>query len=358
MERMQKNTTSKVLPAAVVVGVLVLAALVLYITGILDGESDPDDFPPLVRPESTDGDGHINAEIDDPLPGQSPINDRKEESIPESSRSRPFDGIRALIRDGQTDKPMTSFTVWAFPEETDDAETKARTQGGKPFMNTMGMLTLYRLDKGRYTLLVRSQGYQDLTVPNVQVPQKKELLELSMFKGIHITGRIVDTVGEPVAGIMVHINCEPFNPGDLPPARTSAVTGRDGRFLFGDLVTGKYEIYLQSRQAPLDRATGIYLSEGGSFEKEFVIPVFNTFRFRVVTFLDQPLVNVSVKVRTKTKTFRAKTDQKGQAVIERIQPGAYEIEISKSRFETQIEKGTVTSISGERSFEIILEMKK
>jgi len=355
--RMQKNTPSKFFPAALVVGGLLLAAVVLHITGILDGEPEPD-ITPLVRPEVSEGDGPINADIDGPPPAQSARNGREDESIPEPPRSRPFNGIKALIRDGQTDKPMSSFTAWAFPEETDDAEMKARTRGGKPFMNTMGMMTLYNLDKGRYTLLLRSQGYEDLTLANVEVPQKKELLEISMFKGIHITGRVIDSAGEPVRGMMVHINCDPFNPGDLPPARTSAVTGRDGRFLFGDLVTGKYEILLQSRQSPLDRATGIYLSEGGAFEKEFVIPNFTTFRFRVVTFLGQPLVNVSVKVRTETRTFRAKTDQKGKAVIERIQPGAYEIEISKSRFETQIEKGTVTSISGERSFEIVLEMKK
>lgn len=358
MERMQKNTASKILPVAAAVVGLVLAALALHVTGIVEGESEPDDLSPLARPEAPYSSTQINAEIDDPHSEQSPIADRKEDSIPESPRSRPFNGIRACIRDGQTGAPMTSFTAWAFPEETDDVATKSRNRAGKPFMNTMGMLVLPRLDKGRYTLLVRSQGYEELTVVNVNVPQKEELLDLSMSKGIHITGRIVDTAGEPVEGIMVHINCEPFNPGDLPPARTSAVTGRDGRFLFGDLVTGKYEIFLQSRQAPIDRATGIYLSEGGSFEREFVIPSFNTFRFRVVTFLDRPLVNVSVKVRTETRTFRAKTDQKGEAVIERIPPGAYEIEISKSRFETQIEKGNVSSISGERSFEISLELKK
>ncbi len=355
---MRKKTVSYFFPVAITVSGIFLALVVLQLTGLVGGDSDPDQIAPLVRPEVTDREGEINTEIDDPKTAHSPITNRQDGSVPEIPRARPFKGIRACVRDVKTGEPMPSFTAWAIPEGLSEAEQRARTHAGKPFMNTGGMLTLRGLDKGRYTLLVKSQGYLDLTVPNVEVPQKKELLELSMSKGIHITGRVVDTAGNPVKGMLVHINCEPFIPGDLPPSRTSAVTNRDGRFLFGSLVTGKYEIFLQSRQAPIESATGIYLTKGGSFEREFVIPTFNTFRFRVTTVMDQPLVNVSIKVRTDTRTYRAKTDQKGLAQIERIPPGAYELEISKSRFETQIEKGNVTSISGERSFDFSLEMKK
>lgn len=359
MERMRKKTAPRMLPASIVVVCVTLALSILYMAGLFDGESSPGDILPIDRPGSTGAGPVVDGEIDDPVSIPSSNGNGGEEPIRENSQPRSFNGIRACVRDADTEEPLSRFTAWATREDL-SAEERAEERTdvkrpGKPFMNTAGMLTLYGLEEGRYTLLLRSQGFQDLTVTGLQVPQKKGLIEISMSKGIHITGRVVDTAGVPVEGMLVHINCEPFNSSDPPPDRKSAVTDGKGRFLFGDLVVGKYDLFLHSRRAPLDSATAIYLADGGSFEKEFVIPTFTTFRFHVTTVRDQPLVNVAIKVRTETKTYRAKTDQKGRAAIERIPPGSYDIELSKSRYETWIEKVNVTSISGERSFDIRLE---
>jgi hypothetical protein len=353
-----KKSASPVPVLLIVSAGLILTGLVLHSLGFFSGDRN-DEQVLFVDGSPTGSSGRPI--IDDDEPGfdvepesSRPVavsDDGNRESVPQ----RPFQGVRGYVRDGLTGERVQAFSVHIFGSDEIDIESRVTVDPGKIFRNTNGQLMLRDLDEGSYRLFIKSTGYQDPADQDTRVPQKTAHLDFKLQRGTHITGRIIDAEGNAVADMPVFIKCVPRNPGTPPPPRRTAVTDRNGRFLFGNLVEGTYDVLLESLTEPLDSVTDVFLTEGQAFSREFTVPLFNELDFLLSAPNGKPLNNVSIRFFSETRTFNAKTQHDGKASLKRVPPGNYEIVLAKSRFKTHRETINIITLTGKMVVERILE---
>jgi len=343
---------------------VIFGVALAYVLRSLDDQASHSDEEFLVeRPlksSNHDTPAGVCGELDDlaTTPGRVP------KIVPPAVRERsptgrkPSSNLRVRVLDRLDSSPLNLFSANVFTSDEPDLELKARVEPGRLLRDTAGVAIFSDLEPGDYVVVVKAPGYRDLLVPGLSVPREEDLLDLFIDRGTHITGKVVDAEGRPVRQMAIYLKCVPFNSQDHPPARNAIITDREGCFLFGDLVPGEYEILLQSLGDPLDSATGIFLAEGGSFSKTFVIPLFNTLKFEISAFSGIPLNNVRIRLVSETRLFRVRTERDGRAILKRIPPGEYELVLHKPRFLTHREKVKLLSMTGEITFERTLDMQK
>lgn len=102
-----------------------------------------------------------------------------------------------------------------------------------------GKFTIMQVPAGSYAVAVEKTGYQpplQFNAPALQLKldaaEKKEGVKLKLTPGGSISGRVLDSTGEPVEGASVRVS--PNTPG--------AVTDAKGRFRIGGLRPGKYRV--------------------------------------------------------------------------------------------------------------------
>lgn len=340
----------------VILAGVVLATGAIILSGVFTSESKNDDLVSRQPFPEDAGGPSVVVENLNPVNGTEAGWRNSEAATPESDPSDAPAVITARISDSHTGEAVPRFTAWIFEGAVDDPELQSKIQRGKAFISTGGVLRFKDLDEGEYTLLVKSAGYSDLLVPGLRVPQARSILELAISRGTHIAGTVLDSSGMPVPNMVVLIKAEPFNPNDPPQARTSSVTDTRGRFLFGDLVPGRYEIHLEEFDSDLGGLKDVFLNAGDGFTHDFMVPDFNDLEFAVSFRGGRPIPNAHIRLSSNKNVFQARTDEKGAAVLKRIPPGEYDLEISKSRFKTHRERVSLRSLSGEQIYERYLEL--
>ena len=355
---MEKKTGTRLLAILLLFGCGIVAVTAILLLGPDLREEAAENSPAAYGEGGENATGGVVTEIDGSPPSQENKGAQAKETLTEPGPGN-YQGIRARIMDADTGKPVPLFSAWVLPAGKGDIRKLARGKTARLFHNDAGLFSFTRLDEGRYDLLVKSTGYQDLVVPGLEVPQKRDLLEFSLGRGMTISGRVGDASGQPLRDMLVILKFTPFSPGDPAPSRNTAVTDRDGRFVFGDLVEGEYDILLKSFSAPLDSVTGIYLTRGSSFSKNFVIPLYATLLFHITDRFGHLLPNVHITLRSKEgRSFRAKTGLKGETSIKHVPPGEYELVLFKSLFKLMKEQVIVSSLARRMSFERTLEFEK
>jgi hypothetical protein len=348
---MKKNTRFSLLFFLTIGAGAALTTSVCFFLGLFDEQNSGD----IILPAETTADGGpaaVEADINGPL-ASVPVGEGTNNG---TAAAPPRGEIRARILDSRSGEPLSFYTAWVFKSGEGDLDKLTRGNTGKLFHTGTGILGFEKLERGSYTLFVRSGGYKDLVVRNIAVPQKKSLLEFTMGMGTHIRGRIEDSNGKPKTKMLVVLLCTPFAPGASPPPRNTTITDSLGRYLFGDLVAGEYEIRLQSFSNPLASAERIFLAEGGALVKDFTVPTFCTLTFQVSDKFSNLLPNVAIRLHSdEGESFRAKTKPGGKVSIEYVPPGTYRLTISKRGFKLHVETVTVFVLTGKLHFERVLK---
>jgi len=146
-----------------------------------------------------------------------------------------------VLRNGQPllrARVMVSWADRTRPYFTRDTETDAQ-----------GRFAITLDEAGDYQFTVSGSGLTGITLLTVKIPQVARHEIVLAFGTGSISGRVLGSRGDPVAGSQVQAFIR-RKPGDAGPAGGgSATTDGDGRFAFAELPAGTYR--LQARGASL-----------------------------------------------------------------------------------------------------------
>jgi protocatechuate 3,4-dioxygenase beta subunit len=108
-----------------------------------------------------------------------------------------------------------------------------------------GRFQLNELAAGPVDLIVSAEGYKRRTLNGIEAPEAGgPELAISLEKGEALTGKVVDSHGEPVAAAALHaLPEEPLTHGSR---EVEAVTDGDGRYRLEGLETGRYSVQAES----------------------------------------------------------------------------------------------------------------
>lgn len=342
----KKNFNLLLLPIVVAAGII-LAIFAYHLLGLSGSNGGEERLPAAPPAPRENGFPLKNSRIADPAKNRSVEKTaRKGGSTGKEKESAPYAGIRGKALDGKTGMPLNPFRAWICRDGEGNLREEARLKPGKVFRNQFGMFSFSGIDAGRYSLMIRCSGYKDLVVPGLIVPQKKEALELSLSRGTHIAGKVIDDRGTPVRNAMVLLRYIPANPDDPPPRRTSITTDRNGFYLFGDLPVGTYDIFLDSLTEPLDQRLGYFLAQDASLNVDFTMPSYNRIEFHITASTGTPLNSASIRLRSEKHRFNTKTNLRGRAMLNRVPPGNYNLIISKRNYRTLKEELSIAGTSG------------
>ncbi|MEE8526400.1 MAG: carboxypeptidase-like regulatory domain-containing protein [Thermoanaerobaculia bacterium] len=112
--------------------------------------------------------------------------------------------------------------------------------------DSRGLFAVPGLAPGRYRLEVEARGFAPAAVPGLEIPGgdgEFDIGVLVLLPGAEISGRVVGTGGEPIAGAEIHLSDDPRSalrppaPDDAEPPR--AFTDGAGGFVVADLRPGE-----------------------------------------------------------------------------------------------------------------------
>jgi hypothetical protein len=263
-----------------------------------------------------------------------------------------YQGIQAQAIDAVTRKPITQFTVsyCLAPGEEGGGDITVSTQRkSRPFRNNRnGIMRLYGLEKGVYSLAIEAMGYPTFYKTGLKVPQEEPLLVFEIPRGNFIEGKVLNTMGKPVKGISVHLVVEELTyPHDAPPARRISRSNGEGLFLFGDLPSGRYSLVLNTLHHPMAEVREIYIAPGGSSYQNLTLPDLATVEFHITDMVARPVPHARIHFHEKTGkvTHQLKTDMYGKARCIHIPSGEYSIRIYKNTYKT-IHEGNFKILPG------------
>jgi|GEM_PF-3519194 len=294
--------------------------------------------------------------IDDPLV-TAPVDLRplsKKETGEVTAAARTDGRIRARVVDTHTGRPIAAFKVWVSKDGGQLADGGWTSRPGEFVRNDFGIVELDNIDAGTWTLLIRCPGYKDLLVPDLAVPQERELLTLSLSRGTHICGTVIDSHGKPVPKARVIVKSLSGGRTGFDSDRTGPesglvykkMTNSDGFYLVGGLTAGAYDVFLESTDDPSDCRRGLFVAEGGGLTIDLSLPVRNRIEFRIGSAAGGPLKKASVRLYAEGRRFNATTDGEGRAVMERIPPGAYTLSVVKGGFYPLKEEFSLETLEG------------
>jgi hypothetical protein len=220
--------------------------------------------------------------------------------------------IAGVVRDGTTLDPLEGAIV-----ETRAGESAARVMAEprlglvEAVTDERGAFRLEGLAKTSYSVAASAAGYGRTTKHSVS---PGDAVELYLFPGSGIYGRILDEKGKAVGGALVTAE-EASGMFSSSPAQESDA---DGRFAFLGLEPGAYRVHARHEDlAPEVR--DIELSQESDAEIEIVLTAGVTLAGRLVDENEEPVAgkvslraldggNVSVTMRSR---FRIETDREG-----------------------------------------------
>jgi protocatechuate 3,4-dioxygenase beta subunit len=172
--------------------------------------------------------------------------------------------LEGVVRDGTTMDPIEGAIV-----ETRNAEGLSRISSEprvgfvEGVSDERGKFRLEGLGQQEYSVTASAPGYGRTTIHN---RSPGEAVELYLFPGSGIYGRLLDEKGSPVAGALVSGDEHSFKSAPI----TAQTTDSDGRFAFLGLDPGEYRIFVSHESfAPV--AHDLELKKESDAEIELVL---------------------------------------------------------------------------------------
>lgn len=204
------------------------------------------------------------------------------------------------------DRPIAGVTVRSIdPELEEELKTRSRREGedlvrGEATTDARGVFELADLVPGFFDLEARARGRVPLRIRGVQIPELEGAVDLGtlvLASGVVLEGRVVDTVGEPLAGISIWIGGEHrtarFGPWEEEPPDTR--TDADGRFTSSEHAPGEQVRVLATGEGRLPRRSPWFEVPLGE-PLELVLPAAATVRGVVSGPDGEPVAGASVQL--------------------------------------------------------------
>lgn len=248
---------------------------------------------------------------------------------------------------GPDGRPAADATIESVGQyRTGGAPTRTATS------DVDGRFRIDGLSSDLVHLGVRASGYPILTRGNVRTNNDDPVL-FELEPGASLTGRVLDSGGNGVAGIPVSLGIDhgPFadddwllwNAEDTDPRR---MTDAEGRFRFEGLMAGTWSAAAKkgTEGARLD---GIALAPGAEREIELLLQTRDRLTVIVTTDAGEPVAQAQVRARSPGDLLSSgsygRTDGSGRTEMD-IDPGPATVEVSHRKLrdasrEVQLEPG-------------------
>ena len=234
--------------------------------------------------------------------------------------------IAGVVRDGTTLDPLEGAIV-----ETRTGESSARVSA-EPRLGLVdaqsderGEFRLEGLAKSSYSVSASAPGYGRTTKANVP---PGEPVEIYLFPGSGIYGRLLDEKGNPVEGALVSAESE--DRMRMRGPSTAQQSDADGRFAFLGLEPGRYRLFARHEDfAPA--VDDLDLSKENDAEVELVVTAGVTLTGRLVDENEEPVAGkVSLSALDGGSVgallhslFTAETDAEGVFSLASVPPGEH-----------------------------------
>jgi hypothetical protein len=183
-----------------------------------------------------------------------------------------------------------------------------------------GRYTVNNVFPGSLDILVRASGYADATHRGVDAVDGKTIsgIDIQLDRAAHIVGRVT-SAGEPVAGVQVSVDLNPFTQSGL-----SAISDRDGLYVIEGITAGDHHIRFDKLGFfPVSKP---FVLADGELRLDIALDSGHELRGRIVDRSGSGVPDVSVNVGLGSTA----TDSEGVFVLRGIPEGHYTVSAQKS----------------------------
>lgn len=344
--------------------ILGLALAILIAVGamlVLDGDpSDPDQGPTL--PEiAKSGDSTETPEPDVPVRAEqeSKFNQAVMPKLPDLPVNH-VPGLYTLhgeVLDATSLEPVQMFRMACMPVGEEVERALVDPVALRTFGNPIGTFTWHRLEPGYYNLLIKTGGYETLTVRGVKVPTGEEKLSLRLSRGAFVTVLVSDMEGDGISNLEIRLNPLALDePEKGAPRVQLRFTDNHGKTRFTSLPTGTYSVSLNSVGLTEYQSERFYLGPGAHYPATFQVPTLNTIHVKAKDTKGSALGTVQVRLWRKEGrgVFRAETDRNGEANIDHVPQGVYTVKLYKHGFRRKNQTLSVPTTTGDVPLDIVM----
>ncbi|MCB9898307.1 MAG: carboxypeptidase regulatory-like domain-containing protein [Planctomycetes bacterium] len=241
--------------------------------------------------------------------------------------------ISGLVLDPD-DRPVANFDLLA-------RRSSNKTVTGSPigsferFRGADGAFEVTDLEAGWYSFEVWAKGYAVTRSDPVRLKRGENLtgITITMQPGAALVGRLVDDLGEPIAGarVSLHPNHLPeveFLRGGEPDAvwMKAVNSARDGTFSMPDVTENVYQVEFAHSSYPIVRRNDVAVEAGVRTSLgDVVIPRPGTLRGQVVDRSGVPVADATVFVDGEGCNRSVRSNGQGDYVVDRLAPGRYTV---------------------------------
>ena len=235
--------------------------------------------------------------------------------------------LSGVVRDRVAQTPIGGATILAWDK---DAEAFGEDAYRKATSGKDGRFVVSDLPSGKSTVEARASGHVPAKSRNVPIPKAE--FELLLDIPGALTGLVIDTLGDPVAGAEVEASWRDAT----GPGSRGAKTGADGRYRIADAATkpvtrvtvraAKFLPAEREGPQPADGVLDFVLERGGS--------IAGIVRGYDATFPPSFRVKVQVerKSSSRSNSEHEFTDPAGAFRVDDLGPGTYTIEVVAGRY--------------------------
>jgi protocatechuate 3,4-dioxygenase beta subunit len=194
--------------------------------------------------------------------------------------------------------------------------------------DAQGRFTLL-LPPGAHTLSAASEGRSALARVELGAGPPPEVV-LELGSALQLSGHVLDERRRPVAGARLELR----HPADASQ-QWAAVTDAEGRYAFGPLEPGDWELGIQARRY-LDVPVETYTLPPDMGPLDFTLVRLPSVEGRVTDTTGRPLPRIELRLMTldaeDAVVSQDWTDDEGRFVLDAEGPGAFHIEVEDERY--------------------------
>lgn len=262
----------------------------------------------------------------------------------------PLPTVSGTVLDAGTGRPLTRFTV-RLRQEVPNAPAAMPVQNTRvQVRDEAGEFQIAVPKPGNYQVEAVAEGYAMCFSPTFTIADAQNLpgVVVNMTRGGSITGKVLDTAGQPVRGARVTTRDKDWTDdeftralGDMLPTlaiERTARTDAQGRFTIEGLTPTEYKLEVNHPDHPQELKTGVFVAEGAEYDAGTIQlrrggvvagvvrdPSGNMVAGAVVSLQTAP-----GSLTSAPRSYQGKTDGSGAYELSNISAGSYVVSVRRS----------------------------